>query len=66
MRVSELIAIKPTMSIDIQSKPIVIAAITIIGCAFIGHLAIYAGRFNPLIVLWSITAIATLLFFAIH
>jgi hypothetical protein len=54
------------MPINIQSKPIAIAAITIIGCAFISHLAIYAGCLNPLIVLWSIAAIATLLFFAIH
>jgi hypothetical protein len=54
------------MPIDIQSKPIAIAAITIIGCAFIGHLAIYAGCLNPLIRLWSITAIVTLVFFAIY
>ncbi len=54
------------MPIDIQSKPIAIAAIMIIGCAFIGHLAIYAGCLNPLIMLWSIRAIATLHFFAVH
>jgi hypothetical protein len=64
---SKLIAINSsTMPIDIQSKPIAIATIPIIGCTFIGHLAIYAGCFNPLIVLWSITAIAILQFFAIH
>jgi hypothetical protein len=54
------------MPIDVQSELIAIATITIIGCAFIGHLAIYAGCQNPLIVLWLITAIATLLFFTIH
>ncbi len=46
----------------IQSKPIAIAAITIIECAFIGPLTIYTGYLNPLIVLWSITAMETLLF----
>jgi hypothetical protein len=51
---------------DIQSKLIAIATIMIIGCAFIGHLAIYAGCLNPLILLWLITAIATLLFFVIY
>jgi hypothetical protein len=54
------------MPINVQSKLISIAAITIIGCAFVGHLTNYAGCLNPLIALWSITAIATLIFFAIH
>jgi hypothetical protein len=62
----EPIAIELMMPINIQSKLIAIATITIIECAFIGHLAIYIGCLNPLIVLWLVTAIATLLFFAIH
>jgi hypothetical protein len=63
---SKPIAIELMMPIDIQSKPIAIAAIMIIRCTFIGHLAIYAGCLNSLIVLWLIMAMATLLFFAIH
>jgi hypothetical protein len=44
---SKLIAINSTMMpIDIQSELIAIAAITRIQ-AFIGHLAMYAGYFNP-------------------
>jgi hypothetical protein len=54
------------MPIYIPSKPIAIAAITIIGCMFIGYLAIYVGCFNPLIVLWLIMAITILSFFRIH
>ncbi len=53
------------MLIDIQSEPLAIATITIVGCTYVGHLAIYAGCLNPVIVLWLVTAIAIILFYGI-
>ena len=38
------------MPIDIQSEPLAITAITIVGWAYVGHLAIYAGCSNPVII----------------
>ncbi len=57
---------KNVLPIDSWLEPLAITAITILGCAYMGHLAIYAGCLNLLIVIWSITAIAILLFFAIY
>ena len=53
------------MPIDIRSEPLAIAMITIVGSAYVGHLAIYAGCLNPVIVLWSVTVITIILFYGI-
>jgi hypothetical protein len=51
------------MLIDIRWEPLAIATITIVGCTYMGHLAIYAGCLNQIIVFWSIMAIAIILFY---
>ncbi len=53
------------MLIDIRLEPLGIAMTTIVGCAYVGHLVIYAGCLNPVIVLWLVTAIAIILFYGI-
>ncbi len=53
------------MPIDIRSEPLAIAAIRIISCAYVGHLATYTECLNPIIILWWVTAIAIILFYGI-
>ncbi len=57
--------VKRGMPIDIQSEPLAIAVTTIVGCAYVGHLVIYAGCLSPVIVLWLVTAITIMLFYGI-
>jgi hypothetical protein len=53
------------MPIDIRLEPLAIAVIRIVGCTYVGHLAIYARCLNMVIVLRSVTSIATILFYGI-
>ncbi len=43
--------VKRQMPIDIQSELLAIAAITIVGWVYVGHLANYAGCSNPVIII---------------
>ncbi len=51
------------MLIDIWSELLAIATITIVGCRYMGHLAIYAGCLKLVIVFWSVMVIAIILFY---
>ena len=54
------------MLFEVHIEPVCIKVICLGGCATIGHLAVYAGKGNPMVTLCSILVIASILFYSLH
>jgi hypothetical protein len=51
---------------EVDIEPVCVMRICLGGCAVIGHLALYAGQGNPMVVLCSIIVITVILVFLLH
>jgi hypothetical protein len=55
-----------TMLFELDIEPVCVMVICLGGCVVIGHLALYAGQGNPMVVLCSIIVITVILVFSLH
>jgi hypothetical protein len=55
-----------TMLFELDIEPVCVMVICLEGCAVIGHLALYAGQGNPMVVLCSNIVITAILVFSLH
>jgi hypothetical protein len=55
-----------TVLFEVDIEPVCIMVICLGGCTVIGHLALYAGQGNPMVVFCSIIVITAILVFLLH
>ena len=54
------------MLFEVDIEPVCIMVICLGGCVTIAHLALYAGKGNPMVTLCSILVIASILVYSLH
>ncbi len=54
------------MLFEVDIEPVCVMVICLGGCATIGHLAVYAGKGNPMVTLCSILVIALIPVYPLH